>query len=61
MNWTDADAILTTLEQEQVRHLTAYGSRQPSPVVVLPSDRTAVVRLENVIDAMRFYRREAHG
>jgi hypothetical protein len=40
------------------RHAQDYPT-EPPPIVVLPMDISRVVRLDAVIDAMRFYRRQA--
>jgi hypothetical protein len=58
MTWDKADAILTELEREMARHAQDYPT-EPPPIVVLPRDISRVVRLDAVIDAMRFYRRQA--
>jgi hypothetical protein len=58
MTWEKADAILTELERDMARHAQDYPTEAP-PIVVLPTDLSRVVRLDAVIDAMRFYRRQA--
>jgi hypothetical protein len=58
MTWDIADALLTELERELARHARSYPGEAP-PIVVLPTDLSRVVRLDAVIDAMRFYRRQA--
>jgi hypothetical protein len=58
MTWDKADAILTELEREMARHAQEYPT-EPPPIVTLPGDLSRVVRLDAVIDAMRFYRRQA--
>jgi hypothetical protein len=58
MTWDKADAILTELEREMARWSYEHPT-EPPPIVVLPMDISRVVRLDAVIDAMRFYRRQA--
>jgi hypothetical protein len=58
MTWDKADAVLTELEREAKRHTRQYPD-ESLPVVALPDDLTRLVRLDDVIDAMRFYRRQA--
>ena len=56
MTWERADAVLVALEKDLVRHVQEHGIDTPTRAVVLfGSD---LVRMDDVVNAMRFYRRE---
>jgi len=56
MTWEQADAVLVALEKDIVRHIQAYGIDTPTRAVVLFGPD--LVRMDDIVNAMRFYRRE---
>jgi hypothetical protein len=56
MTWQRADAVLVALEKEIVRHVQDHGADTPTRAVVLYGPD--LVRIEDIVNAMRFYRRE---
>jgi hypothetical protein len=57
MTWERADAVLVALEKDIVRHQQSHGTGTPTRAVVLFGND--LVRMDDVVGAMRFYRREA--
>jgi hypothetical protein len=59
MDAARAFAVLYEIEREVRRQQDAYGRETPTSVVVMPHDRADVVRLDDVRQALLFYRDRA--
>jgi hypothetical protein len=56
MNVKELDADLVALEKDLVRHIQDHGIDTPTRAVVLHGPD--LVRMDDIVNAMRFYRRE---